>query len=256
LVLVDRSVEAIHFFKILTNPTYAAKKAVKSENTQRGAEQRLTLEFKVEKNEKLVVNNQLSLLALVQLAEDQTLQKITITENKDSLSTEAMVRADSANITLKNVTRRMTIEKSAVENQFDVVIELADEINLKAGKSLALATVQFSFKPVADILGDDFQIMNLKMSHQRAGVQVADFAMQSGENTLVANINENCASISGAVKLNSIALKNDKSGPLYYSEISYASDSAVSVKNSGKDVFNSPAAVCSERALVDISKLL
>lgn len=256
-LLADRQVEVVELFRVLTDAQYATEKKIAIEDIEVVGVKLKKISIKTElKSAHHEAVRDVVLQVSVTNDENGQIKKIVANEIKEKLSFEKVVKVDAkSDLSLKNRSKRIVIEK-AEDGSWNASIELQEQINVKAGKTLMMNAVKFNFAAI-DANQDVFKVSNVKMNHERAGVDASDFEMVSDANTTMTielRTADKCASISGVLDLDSTIKKKDNSGPVYERTLTY-DKSSVQMK-SGKDIYALPALDCESRLPVDLRKIL
>jgi hypothetical protein len=262
-MIADRQVEAIELLRAVTDAQFAqAKNIVIEEGPEIAAgvkTKKVSTKVVLKDAKQNESTRDVALSVVVTADENGQVKKIEASEIKEKLSFEKAVKVDvktaaKIDLSLKNKSKRIRIEK-ADDASWNVSVELQEQINVKTGKTLMLNAVKFNFAAV-DANQDVFKISNVKMNHERYGVDASDFEMVSDANTTMTvelRTADKCVTVSGVLDLDSTIRKKDNSGPVYERTLTY-DQSSVSVK-SGKDSYTLPALDCDARPSVDLRKI-
>ncbi len=255
-VLVERQSEVIQLFKVLTDSDYAAKKMFKVEDVEINSVHYKNISAQIENFSPLnSITNRVSLRAIVLFDENKNIQTFVISEILENLSFQSIVKIqDKSDLILKNKTKKIIIDKSLTDDSYNASYYSIDEANIKAGKTLLLNSFKFNFSKVKDVETDSYKINFLEeINHSRYGVQTADFLMQATQINLISTINDKCVSLSGHLALSSKELDKTGNNPLYTRDLTF-NDSSLILK-AGLDTYNLKGAPCSERPVVDLTRL-
>ncbi len=254
-ILLDRQMEVLQLFKILTTPEFALQKGFKVEDIEIN-----TVKFKkitahlTSSSEKLTFVKDISLLAQVISDESGKILKISIVEDANLPSSESVTKtADNLKLFIKNKTTRLQIERSKTDDSVSATLDTVDQVEIKTAKSINVNFLKFNFTSIATDSGERFKINSIELNHSRYGA--ADFSLKSTDKLdLIVQVDPLCTSVTGSLVLNSVEVDEIKKTPPYSRDLKYQ-DSSLILK-AGTDTYDLKAAPCAERPIVDIGKLL
>lgn len=202
-------------------------------------------------NEAIKIFGQKTHEIIIEKAEDGVLKSLKIVSRGDFVNKRNFTRkTDQANITIKNSIESITAKPLVGRNGFSVEMFLADEINMKIGKTRADNSLSFEVL-FADSL-EQMSIEKLKVKQNRDGASEDKFDYEPALSPVSVAVSGPCLKLTGAVKLNSVDKNGDR--PKYSREISLKEDGAV--VSSGKKQVAVAYQSCEQRSLVDISMIL
>lgn len=255
-ILADRQVEVIELFRALTDEAYAKGKEIVVEDVEiKGVKvKKVTAKLDL-KNDKYETTRKLIMQANLSSDANGKLQSIDAKEVETELSFEKVLKRGVGDISLNNKLKRIFIQRAENFDSWNAKVEQLDQVNVKAGKSMMLNTIEFSFAAI-DGNQDVFKITDVRMTHLRSGLQIGDFSLRSKETTTMTvemRTADKCSSISGILHLVSLELNKEKL-PTYERILTY--DKSEVIMKAGNDTFTLTAPDCESRLTVDLRKIL
>ncbi len=250
LYLIDRQAEAIHLFKAVIDSEYAQKQKLNVEDVVVAGMpmKKLSSPARDFKAGNQVHKSETNLLLQIEKADDQTVSGARFSENPEGPINRDTFEDGSKNITVKNKSKTITIKKLA-DGKYSAFMRHIDESNTVAGKSILINESQFTFS----LVEARAEILEMTVKHNRYGSQTADLDMKSKSSSIKVDLKADCVSISGALQLESVMLRKDKT-PVYDKSLDFTDSSVRGIAN--RDVIEQAAAECASRPVVDLKKLL
>lgn len=255
VVLMDRMAEAIHFYQVITDASYAQKKGLKVEDVQiDGLSYKKISQQSLLQTEAAQIDSNVSFLAQVKTTDDQKVKSILMTLNGDESSVEkvknlspAAGQAADMTLSLKDRVLRYDIQSDGVH----VILKNTEKLNKGDQSLVILNTLNFVFQAVA---AQDtpagalaaYKLVQAQMNHDRGET---DFSMvaQAKDSHITVVLNEQCDAINGSISLSSAT-------PKFKRDLTYQ-DSSVVVQESLKKSYSLKSVDCANRPVVDLSRL-
>lgn len=255
VVLMDRMAEAIHFYQVISDASYAQKKGLKVEDVQiDGLNYKKISQQSLLQTEAAQIDSSVSLLAQVKTTDDQKIKSILITLNGDVSSVEKVKnltpsqgQASDMTLSLKDRVLRYDIQNDGIH----VILKNTEKLNKGDQSLVILNTLTFVFQATStqDVPSGALAAYNLtqvQMNHDRGET---DFSLvaQPKDSHITVVLNEQCDAINGTISLSSTT-------PKFKRDLTYK-DSSVVVQESLKKSYSLKSVDCANRPVVDLSRL-